>query len=286
MRAVTLSFVLCILMSVSWLSKADEPTLQQVGGVELKSSENWGMYFSNIGGHTAMTVFDDGISDGVNNLSLPNSVRIKLHLENVREDGLPTQSEGARLLIIGPLIEAAISDNGGLFLGRVTTNSVRWNIGLIGDLGEALKANLAHLSDEHKFRYEVLIEPDPEKHAYWLDLYPTDDDRQVMADMNVLDALLEAGDDQNAQRSVEHWTYFSSRPVAQEFSIWLEDQGYRNITITKQKDGFFSKAKWLVRYSHNSTMLLNDITHHTLKLSRQARASGGEYDGWETQVTK
>jgi hypothetical protein len=33
-------------------------------------------------------------------------------------------------------------------------------------------------------------------------------------------------------------------------------------------------------------MLRDDISGHTLELSRKAKELGGEYDGWETMVMK
>lgn len=251
----------------------------------MQSSETWGMYFSNMSGHPAMTVFDDGISQNIDEVQLPNSIKVKLHLNDVRVDGLPSTEEGERLMEIGPIIEDAISSHGGLFLGRVTTNSVRWNIGLAPQSTEEILSQLELDAGKFDFRYEVFVEPDPSKAAYWEDLYPTADDRQVMADMYVKRVLTEQGDDQYAERKIEHWTIFEQKTDAEKFAEWGNGQGYLEIEVFKKKDGLLSPATWLVRFSHSGTMVLNDITHHTLKLSNQARTLNGTYDGWETQIT-
>lgn len=251
-----------------------------------RSSDNWGMYFSNMGGHPAMTVFDDGISKELADIDLPNSIKVKLYLNEVRDDGLPTTKEGERLMQIGPIVENAISENGGLFLGRVTTNSVRWNIGFAPADTGAIERSLQQRGEEHGFRYELYVESDPFKTAYWQDLYPTDDDRQVMADMEVKQALYERGDDQYAERPIEHWTYFDSKTDADTFADWGRKNGYKEVEVFRQKDGLLTRTTWLVRFTHQGTMVLNDITHHTIKLSKQAREHGGAYDGWETPVTK
>ena len=43
-------------------------------------------------------------------------------------------------------------------------------------------------------------------------------------------------------------------------------------------------GKSAVRFAHEGTMVLADITHHTLEINREVRSLGGEYDGWETSV--
>jgi hypothetical protein len=193
------------------------------------SSDNWGMYFSNMGGRPAMTVFDDGISEQLDEIDLPNSIKVKLYLNEVRDDGLPTTKEGERLMQIGPIVENAISENGGLFLGRVTTNSVRWNIGFAPANTGAIERSLQERSEEHGFRYELYVESDPSKTAYWQELYPTNDDRQVMADMEVKQALRERGDDQYAERPIEHWAYFDSKTDGDTFADWGRKNGYKEV---------------------------------------------------------
>lgn len=232
-----------------------------------------------------MTVFDDGISEEVSHIDLPNSIKVKLYLNDVRDDGLPTSEEGERLIQIGPVVESAISQNGGLFLGRVTTNSVRWNIGFAPNDTGAIEQALLKGSAEYGFRYEVFVDSDPSKTAYWQDLYPTDDDRQIMADMDVKQALSDRGDDQYTERPVEHWSYFDAKVDADRFAAWGNQNGYEDVEVFRQKDGLLARAKWLVRFKHQGTMVLNDISHHSIKLSNQARAHHGIYDGWETPVT-
>lgn len=251
----------------------------------IEPSDNWGMYFSNMGGHPAMTVFDDGISGRIAEIDLPNSIKVKLYLNDVRDDGLPTSEEGERLMQIGPAVENAISQHGGLFLGRVTTNSVRWNVGLAPDDTHLIEQALLEESEKHNFRYEVFVAGDPNRSVYWDDLYPSDDDRQVMGDMDVKRALADNGDDQYAERPVYHWVYFDRRDDAERFAGWGRQQGYLDVEVVRQKSGLLARVKWLVQMNHRGTMVLDDITHHTIKLSNQARDHNGVYDGWETQVT-
>ncbi len=281
MRYIIL-FCICVLLATGPAAASPKGTAKDK---MIESSDNWGLYFSNMGGHVALTAFDDGISQEIGDIKLPNSIKVKLYLNDVLDDGMPTREEGERLTLIGPHVENAISEHGGLFLGRVTTNTVRWNIGLAPNNTDAIEQALQQASEEHSFRYDIFVDSDPSKTAYWEDLFPTDDDRQVMADMEVKQALSDRGDNQYAERPVEHWSYFDSKEQADQFAKWGIENGYEDAEVFRQKDGLFAPTKWLVRFKHQGTMLLNDITHHTIKLSKQARQFGGVYDGWETPVT-
>lgn len=286
-NVIAMRFFLYICSSILFAFAPGAASPKGVNPNELTvSSDNWGMYFSNMGGNPAMTVFDDGIFERIDAVQLPNSIKVKLYLNDVRDDGLPNSKEGERLMQIGPIVEEAINMNGGLFLGRVTTNSVRWNIGLAPEDASAIERALVLSSKKHDFRYEVYVDRDPNKSVYWEDLYPTDDDRQVMADMDVKRALSENGDDQHAERQVDHWVYFDNRDDAERFAAWSSQQEYIDVEVVPQKEGILARTKWLVRMKHQGTMLLNDISHHTIKISNKAREHGGVYDGWETQVTK
>ena len=116
---VTMRFLFLLCASVLVASAPGTATPKSVSPNKMiESSDNWGMYFSNMGGHPAMTVFDDGISVRIDKIELPKSIKVKLYLSEVRDDGLPSSEEGERLMQIGPIVEDAVSKNGGLFFGK------------------------------------------------------------------------------------------------------------------------------------------------------------------------
>jgi Family of unknown function (DUF695)/Regulator of ribonuclease activity B len=250
----------------------------------METDSNWGMYLCSMGDHPAMVVFDDGIANHVDKLTLSNSIKVRLALQNVTENGMPTMQEGERLMIIGPIVEDIISDNGGVFLGRVTTNRLRWTMGLIDNNGELIVELLTAAALKHNFDFEVFVEADPQKAIYWEDLYPTADDRQVMLDMQVLNALLEAGDDQTRTRTIVHYAHFNSKSASLEFSDWLKENDYTHVEVSQARGESMFRSIFEIKFAHQGTTMLDDISHHSLKLSRKAKASGGEYDGWETSI--
>lgn len=76
-----------------------------------------------------------------------------------------------------------------------------------------------------------------------------------------------------------HWAYFADPSDAHQFADWAEANGYLVESVAPTEDG-----QSAVRFAHEGTMMLADITRHTLAIDREARAFAGRYDGWETSV--
>ena len=100
----------------------------------------------------------------------------------------------------------------------------------------------------------------------------------MIKDLRVLDALRAQGDDEHASREVSHWAYFPDRQAADRFADWLTAGGYR-VSGVEQRS-----VQTEVRFTHVGTMVLEDITHHTINIGRKASELNGDYDGWETSV--
>ncbi len=144
-----------------------------------------------------------------------------------------------------------------------------------------LEAALNAAAAEAGYAPEVHVEADPGKSVYWQDLYPTEDDRQVMVDMEVQAALSEKGDDPAKAREIAHWVYFREETDAQDFAGWARETGYKVISVERSEE---AAPLWLVRMAHQGTLQLKDISGHTLTISRRAREVGGQYDGWESPL--
>jgi Regulator of ribonuclease activity B len=56
--------------------------------------------------------------------------------------------------------------------------------------------------------------------AYLDGLYPTSDDWQVISDMHVIEQMEKHGDDTSIARQVDHWIYFPSESLADDFIEW------------------------------------------------------------------
>ena len=247
------------------------------------SEDVWRVYFADMGGHTATIVFNDGIAKRINDLPLVHAMKIRVPLKAPRADGLTTKEEATVLARLDEQLAGIIKAQGGEYLGRVTNNGARWMLALIPPFPRDTEAALQEAAAAEDYALEIHVEQDPGKAVYWQDLYPSEDDRQVMVDMEVQAILRDRGDQPDKSRQIGHWIYFKEEIAARRFAGWAGDNRYQTIAIMPPaEDG---PPLWRVRMSHEGTLRLEDISGHSLAISRQAREEGGQYDGWESPVT-
>ena len=251
-------------------------------------SEDWSFYFCQMGGHTASIFFDDGIAGDLDRLALPNALRIRVPMRHAR-NGLPTNEEAERLFVVEDLVKAAVDQAGGIYLGRITFSGYRCFHALVPVKDRYLSSRLSEVGATTGYDLRSVVEPDPDKDVYWKELWPTEDDRRVMQDMKVLDALKNDGDEPTVERPVDHWISFADRHDAEAYGAWAAGNGYVNLQVEDLRD----RADYrpidrpvCVRCVHRGPVLLNAVTQHTLALSRKARDLNGRYDGWETPVMR
>lgn len=243
----------------------------------------WRTYFADMGGQAAVIVFNDGIAERINASPLVHAMKLRLPLKAPRGDGLPTREESEALAALDGQLAALITGHGGEYLGRVTNNGARWMLALIPAEAAALEAALQAAAAEAGYTAEVHMGDDPGKMVYWQDLYPSEDDRQVMADMEVQAVMRDRGDVPEKPRQIAHWTYFREETAARRFAAWAGENRYEGIVVTAPETS--GAPLWRVQMSHTGTLELQDISGHSLVIGRQARQAGGQYDGWEAPVT-
>jgi hypothetical protein len=150
------------------------------------------------------------------------------------------------------------------------------------DSEENWSARLETLGEHRGYPLALAFRSNDEKRrGYWQELFPTDDDWQVIKDLGVIEALEKEGDDGTASRRIDHWAYFPSKLAAEQYSQWAKEQGY-----TLQDDKTTDNGKFCIQFAHEGTLRLTDITSHTIALRRKAEELGGDYDGWEVPVCK
>jgi len=127
----------------------------------------------------------------------------------------------------------------------------------------------------------LLVEQDKEWKHYREFLYPNQSTLNYMADQKVLRYLESEGDDLSKSRRVDHWIYFDSQKkldrfielvVANKFNIEKVDKipiGKKNLQIQIWRNDYVDS--------------IHEITRNLREIANQ---NDGEYDGWETFVTK
>lgn len=179
------------------------------------------------------------------------------------------------------LVESIEKQCNALLAGRITTEGRR-EYYFYGEserpLESAIKFGLAEYAD-YKYWYGSKRDP---KWRHYLDvLYPTEVQMRMIRNEKVLDVLEKHGDKPELPREVRHWAYFKSEPSAQNYGRELQAMGYVLVDeVHRTKDGQFG-----ISFVRTQPVTYQEINRTTEELHHLALQHGGEYDGWECQVT-
>ena len=246
-------------------------------------SDQWELYPCEMKGHQAFVAYDHGIKDEIDVLDLPWFLWIRVAFKSPSNEGLPQEAEYEALSALEDQIKDAVNQLKGVYVGRVTVAGHRYYHAFVKADQEAVAAVIASVSARSSYELRFSLKEDPDKDGYWEALFPTEAERQVMADMKVIDALRAQGDALEEPRPVEHWIYFKDRSALEAFIAWSKENGFHVKAVNEPHEEF---SEFSVGLSHECVPTLREISSVTLMLSEQAEMMGGEYDGWETPLVK
>jgi hypothetical protein len=147
-------------------------------------------------------------------------------------------------------------------------------------LGEAITAAA---SKWPAYPLAVKVQRDPRWEQLEKQLLPTAAEFRWNADLSVIQALEEAGDDMKTPRPIEHYAYFPDSTTRRQFVDWLRENDFELDELLVPND---DHPKPGVKFSRISTPELDEVYDQTCLASQGAEECGGDYDGWESQVVK
>ena len=249
-------------------------------------SDQWEFFPSTRGDHQAFIFFDSGIREEIDQLRQRLLVRYVLRFKAPTETGMPTNNEFAALASLEDELSARVVDLGRVYVGRVTTEGTRRFV-FYWDSDERTCEELANqLARKYGYEISFSMSPDAEKKVYWEELFPTESDWRVIKDIKVIEMLEGHGDDLLTEREIQHWVYFPTSAQRKAFLDWAAAAGYSAEELPKNVGVDGSTKEYGVRLSHVASPKLDSISAHTLELLEEAKAHGGDYDGWQTYVVK
>lgn len=195
------------------------------------------------------------------------------------ESGMPSTEDVELLHKLDNLLSSKLEKLGAIYIGRVTANGHRSFAFQMMDCPEELVLLVTEIAYSCGLEFEIIHREKDNKSYYLEFLYPQRNDWRVIGDMQVLDALHEANDDPSVKREVTHFCYFKTKEESHSFRQWLLDKGYKLDSIEVDEDG-----EYLVKFSHEGSMHLDDISSHSIEIDSQCALVKGNYDGWETSV--
>lgn len=245
--------------------------------------DNWYMFPAHMGEHQGFIACNYAFGEIAEQDELRTQhLVIRVAFKNADENGLLTEEEYPAIKAIDDKLSDSLNSQGAIYVGRITVDGHRY-FHYYTDLGdEEVMDIIQQVATAAEYEMQYILEEDAEKKNYWEEIYPTDDDWQVIRDLKVLDVLSENGDIHEIEREVLHWAVFEGERSADEFAAWATQQGY--MVKSNQRDE--EDNSYVVHFVHTGTMELADISDHTININRKVIEFGGEYDGWETSVEK
>jgi hypothetical protein len=244
-------------------------------------SDQWTFFPRQIGEYQGFIFFDYGIRETLNTVAPIQLLNFQIALKKPRPDGLSSDEEFSNLSVFEDALQALVQDHQSLYVGRITVAGHRNFYIYTSDSEQEWASRLNALSKDHGYRSSFCLRVDDNHDGYWKELYPTDDDWQIIMDLSVLETLDTHGDDNTISRNIDHLAFFPSQSAANQFGQWLKNKGYGLDGNEIIEDG-----KFCVHFSHEGSVQLLDIISHTIALRRKASELGGNYDGWGTSVCK
>jgi len=243
-------------------------------------SDEWKFFMCQTGENLASIMVDVGISEDIQKTP-PNLATMTLSYKQPDERGLPTNAEYHAVIALEDRLDAFVKMDEDAYVGRITRGGQRIFF-IYTHRAEAPWAHFVEqLASSTGYKLELQLEKDPEHTEYWKHLYPTPDDWQVIADMEVVDAMEKAGDDRGAEHTIEHFAYFPDETSARRFIDWATNDRF---TYVEKESGWTEDKTFGVRLNHVGNTIQGDLSSFTIALRRKAEEFGGDYDGWGASI--
>ncbi len=239
---------------------------------------DWSSYFARLEGEPISVAVDLELSSQAPLPDKPSAYTVAVALREPDEHGMTGESEYRVLQLIEEELSAMLAPHGIIEVGRVTGRGMRtfhYYGPPIEDVA-GLVDDVMNFHAEYKFR--ALAAEDPEWSVYTSYLYPDEHQLAFANDMKALQALLDAGDNFERVRPIEHTIMFDDTNQRDVFAQAVADRGYE-IAIE-------SEPIQAVRASRIDTIDPFKITEMRTALTTLAEEFGGVYSGWATVVQR
>jgi uncharacterized protein (TIGR01619 family) len=244
-------------------------------------ADNWKPYLCNVNDKLASIFVNLGLRDAAPIKSKPWLLWTWVYFQTPRTDGLSHNKEAPTLYKIEDALNFSVSHAcAAIPCGRITTEGRR-EFYFYGEtktgFGKAVQDALAGFEG---YKFDVGQQEDPRWEQYLNVLYPSLEDRERIANMDLLEVLVEKGDVLSVAREVQHWMYFPSLSARKAFREAVSEVGF-SIVSEPISD---ADCRFGIVVSRTQAIEERLIDETVVTLLRLARRFEGEYSGWETPV--
>ncbi len=246
-----------------------------------EESNNWKPYLCNVNGKLGSILVNLGIRKVVPIKTKPWLLWTWVYFQSPRPDGLSDSKEAPILYSIEDALDSRLAETcKAIPCGRITTDGRRefYFYGETKDgFDQAVEAALRGFAG---YKFDLGERDDPLWEHYFDVLYPSPIDLQRIANMDLLDVLVEKGDVLTAPRKVQHWMYFPSNSSRASFRDAAAGTGF-DVASETNADGERPFGISVVRIQPIDQEAIDDTVIELMELSQRFN---GEYDGWESPI--
>ncbi|HEU4472850.1 MAG TPA: DUF695 domain-containing protein [Flavisolibacter sp.] len=250
-----------------------------------QAAGQWDTYMSMYEKGPGTVLIDLGLKTSLPDKELPFLLETGVRFTDCTSDGLPAPTAFDQLYLISDsvnvLVSLAVESK---MAGTFTYQCERKDYYYISDT-TGLRKKLEQLYTRRfpNSAYSIVIRADAGWKTYTGFLYPDEETFEYMQNTKLVMKLEEAGDKLSTPRKVDHWLYFRDEKGRAAFASKAREKGY---AVEEQTAKGPASSPYQLHLSRIDKVELGSITRLTLQLRKEANQYGGQYDGWETAVTK
>jgi regulator of RNase E activity RraB len=238
---------------------------------------DWSSYFARMEGAPISIAVDLSFNGSVPLADKPAAYTVAVALREPDEHGMTGEGEYRTLQAIEEELAAAFEVCGIIEVGRVTGRGMRTFHYYGPSIDDAPDIVGSVMGFHAEYKYRALSAADPTWSIYTAYLYPDEHQLAFANDMKALQALLDAGDDFERPRPIEHTIRFNDEQQRELFARAMAGHGYA-VTVDETSNE--------VRCSKHDTIDPFKITEMRTALTTLAEEFAGEYAGWDTAVQR
>ncbi len=247
-------------------------------------TETWKPYLCKVNDRSASIFVNLGLRDAAPIMSKPWLLWTWVYFQSPRRDGLSDRKEAPTLFKIEDALNLCISRNcHAIPCGRITTDGRR-EFYFYGETKDGFPEAVAEVAEAlagfEGYRFDVGDKKDSLWEQYLNVLYPSPEDLERIANMDLLDVLVEKGDVLTVARGVQHWMYFRSESSRALFRDAAVRAGFRIVSESTSK----GDSPFGISVARTQAIEQRLIDETVVELLRLVQRFDGEYSGWETPV--
>ena len=247
--------------------------------------EAWETYPALVDDKPAMFFLNMGLVQAAPIESAPHLYLVKIEMNDPGDNGLGTGAEAEGFMPLEDAIYDAAKAADLYFAGRVR-NAGHWEMGLYGGAGVEISEVLDRMGPAIAGRKIMVGGGEDPEWGFLLEYLAPDRERwQWIMDHRVVRQLMQAGDDVDKPRTVDHVAHFPTEAALEAFVTAAKVQGFEESQRHEDKEDP-GELPWMVEVQRKDPVGVNEIHDVVMGLIEIVEEHDGDYDGWGCPITQ